>query len=68
MTTLNLEIESHVFDYLKEASAKKGISVEEYANEALSEKVTSKIPSQEEFDKSAEYILNKNLELYKRLA
>lgn len=67
MTTLTLELETHVFNHLKETSDKKGVSIQEYVKGVIHDEISSYKVSQE-FESMAQDIVQEDLELLKRLA
>ncbi len=63
--TIELELDRHQAQQLNEVAARLNVTVAELAKSAISEMLDS---SHAEFDKVAARVLEKNAELYRRLA
>jgi antitoxin FitA len=64
MPTITIPVEEDQLEYLREAAEKLGISVEELARLGIDEYVSRRLG----FERAADYVLQKNAELYRRLA
>jgi predicted transcriptional regulator len=65
MTTITIELPSERMQKLQELALKLGISMEELVRVSVEDMLTQ---PEEQFRKAAQHVLNKNTELYKRLA
>ena len=65
MTTITIELPSERLQKLQEMALKFGVSMEEVVRVSVEDMLTQ---PEEEFRKAAQYVLKKNVELYKRLA
>ncbi len=65
MTKLTISIPDEQWSHLQELARQTGLSPEELIQTNIHELVEK---SKREFDKAVEYLLNKNKELYRRLA
>lgn len=65
METLELNLPEPIATKLKESAERLGVSPEELLVSSLEEKLAQ---LDEQFNGASDYILNKNSELYKRLA
>jgi plasmid stability protein len=63
--TLMLNLPPELEERLRHEAARQGISSEDYALHVLKEKL---LPTDEVFQTAAKYVLQKNAELYRRLA
>ena len=65
MTTITIELPNERLQRLEELALKLGISMEDLIRISVEDMLNQ---PDEEFQKIAKYVLEKNLELYKRLA
>ena len=65
MTTLNITINDKVFAQIEASARRDGITPEEWLTQRLEHLLTS---GDDDIDRAADYLLNKNAELYRRLA
>jgi antitoxin FitA len=65
MTTLTISLSEERLQQLKERAARLHIAPEELVRASIEELLTR---SEEEFQRALTYVLNKNTELYRRLA
>lgn len=63
--TLNLELDEQQVQRLQEAARRLNVSVNDLAKAAINDLLAK---SDDDFDRAATRVLNKNAELYKRLA
>ncbi len=64
MSTLSLEIEDEKVAQLAEAALARGLTIEELMQQLVDDFLSNKV----NFKAAAEYVLNKNVKLYQRLA
>jgi hypothetical protein len=65
MSSITINLSEQHFLKLKEIAARLGVSVEDLARMSIEELLAQ---PEEEFERAADYILEKNAELYRRLA
>ena len=65
MAAITIELPSERLQKLQEMAIKFGVSMEDLVRVSVEDMLTQ---PEEEFRKAAEYVLKKNVELYKRLA
>ncbi|MBK8418651.1 ribbon-helix-helix protein, CopG family [Candidatus Villigracilis saccharophilus] len=65
MATITIELPSEGLQKLQEMAQKFGVSMEELVRVSVEDMLTQ---PEEQFRNSAQYVLKKNAELYKRLA
>lgn len=65
METITIDLPDQLASKLKEASSKMGVTPEEFVKEGVEEKLSL---LDQDFHTALERVLNKNAELYKRLA
>ena len=65
MTTITIELPNERLQKLQEMARKFGVSTEELVRVSLEDMLAQ---PEEQFRKGAQYVLKKNVELYKRLA
>ena len=65
MTTITIELPNERLQKLQEMARKFGISTEELVRVSVEDMLAQ---PEEQFRKGAQYVLKKNVELYKRLA
>lgn len=64
MTTIQIAVSDDRFTMLRESAERAGLTPEEF----LQQRVEELIDSDERFRKAADYVFEKNRELYRRLA
>ena len=68
MTTIAITLDDELAARLNEKAAKRGLAPEEWARQAVEEQLESSEGLDEEFESAVNHILEKNAELYRRLA
>ena len=68
MTTMTLTLEDELVARMRERAETQGIAPEELARETLQEQFGSTAELGEDFERLTTHILDKNAELYRRLA
>lgn len=64
MPTLSIPVDEEKFQDLQQAAVKLGVSIEELVRLGVDDFLARR----QQFDKAADYVLQKNAELYRRLA
>jgi predicted transcriptional regulator len=65
MTTITIELPNERLQKLQEMAVKLGVSMEDLVRVSVEDMLTQ---PEEQFRKTADYVLKKNKELYKRLS
>ncbi|MEZ4686584.1 MAG: DNA-binding protein [Bacteroidia bacterium] len=71
MTTISIQLSEKTLASLRAIAASEGTSIEKVVETTLEKAVSNEVivePGRHEFEEAMRYVLDKNAELYKRLA